>query len=41
VTIRAHLAVRKQGRWRTCFAAVEVIPHIEQTDSIEIPESEF
>src|ERR671921_1886301 len=30
-----------QGRRQTSFAAVEVIPLIEQTDSIEIPESEI
>ncbi|WP_420110885.1 peptide chain release factor 2, partial [Pseudactinotalea sp.] len=30
-----------QGRRQTSFAAVEVIPLIEQTDSIEIPESEL
>ncbi|WP_431842345.1 peptide chain release factor 2 [Calidifontibacter indicus] len=30
-----------QGRRQTSFAAVEVIPLIEQTDSIEIPENEL
>lgn len=30
-----------QGRRQTSFAAVEVIPLIEQTDAIEIPESEI
>jgi len=30
-----------QGRRQTSFAAVEVIPLIEQTDSVEIPESEI
>ncbi|MCK9792166.1 peptide chain release factor 2 [Isoptericola sp. 4D.3] len=30
-----------QGRRQTSFAAVEVVPLIEQTDSIEIPESEL
>ena len=30
-----------QGRRQTSFAAVEVIPLIEQTDSIEIPENEI
>jgi peptide chain release factor 2 len=30
-----------QGRRQTSFAAVEVVPLIEQTDSIEIPESEI
>jgi peptide chain release factor 2 len=30
-----------QGRRQTGFAAVEVVPLIEQTDSIEIPESEI
>ncbi len=30
-----------QGRRQTSFAAVEVIPLIEQTDSIDIPESEI
>lgn len=30
-----------QGRRQTSFAAVEVIPLIEQTDSIEIPESDL
>ena len=30
-----------QGRRQTSFAAVEVIPLIEQTDSIEIPEGEI
>src|SRR5690606_39437838 len=30
-----------QGRRQTSFAAVEVIPLIEQTDHIEIPESEI
>src|SRR5690606_25665514 len=30
-----------QGRRQTSFAAVEVIPLIEQTDHIEIPESEL
>ncbi|MEE1622174.1 peptide chain release factor 2 [Zafaria sp. J156] len=30
-----------QGRRQTSFAAVEVIPLIEQTDSIEIPEAEI
>ncbi|WP_285725383.1 peptide chain release factor 2 [Psychromicrobium xiongbiense] len=30
-----------QGRRQTSFAAVEVIPLIEQTDSIEIPESDI
>lgn len=30
-----------QGRRHTSFAAVEVIPLIEQTDSIDIPESEI
>ncbi|OMH27086.1 peptide chain release factor 2 [Tersicoccus phoenicis] len=30
-----------QGRRQTSFAAVEVIPLIEQTDSVEIPESEL
>ena len=30
-----------QGRRQTSFAAVEVIPLIEQTDSVEIPENEI
>ena len=30
-----------QGRRQTSFAAVEVVPLIEQTDSIEIPENEL
>ncbi|MBO3087767.1 peptide chain release factor 2 [Cellulomonas dongxiuzhuiae] len=30
-----------QGRRQTSFAAVEVIPLIEQTDSVDIPESEI
>ncbi|WP_404374573.1 peptide chain release factor 2 [Kytococcus sedentarius] len=30
-----------QGRRQTSFAAVEVVPVIEQTDSIEIPENEI
>ncbi len=30
-----------QGRRQTSFAAVEVIPLIEQTDSVEIPDSEI
>ena len=30
-----------QGRRQTSFAAVEVVPLIEQTDSIEIPENEI
>jgi peptide chain release factor 2 len=30
-----------QGRRQTSFAAVEVVPLIEQTDSIEIPDSEL
>jgi len=30
-----------QGRRQTSFAAVEVVPLIEQTDSIEIPESDL
>ncbi|ACZ30065.1 peptide chain release factor 2 [Xylanimonas cellulosilytica DSM 15894] len=30
-----------QGRRQTSFAAVEVVPLIEQTDSVEIPESEI
>lgn len=30
-----------QGRRQTSFAAVEVVPLIEQTDSIEIPESDI
>ena len=30
-----------QGRRQTSFAAVEVIPLIEQTDSIEIPDNEI
>ena len=30
-----------QGRRQTSFAAVEVIPLIETTDHIEIPESEL
>ena len=30
-----------QGRRQTSFAAVEVIPLIEQTDSVEIPEAEI
>ncbi|SKC77749.1 peptide chain release factor 2 [Krasilnikoviella flava] len=30
-----------QGRRQTSFAAVEVVPLIEQTDSVEIPESEL
>lgn len=30
-----------QGRRQTSFAAVEVIPLIEQTDALEIPESEI
>ena len=30
-----------QGRRQTSFAAVEVVPLIEQTDAIEIPETEI